>query len=143
MAIFKGSRTKPSGLFPEGTEYNYENHSPERRWMTRPTSKTLLLPNTVSRIYLIPGTVCNKLQYCKLFRRNSAVYSLSSSHQVSHLPILIRFFFSAVKQLHKLTPETCRIPNKRPLIRRFYSSTSFAILRSTKVSFLPSTECFL
>jgi hypothetical protein len=87
--------------------------------MTRPTSKTLLLPNTASRLYLMIGTVCNKLQYCRLFCRNSAVYSLSSSHQVSHLSILVRFFFSAVKQLHKLTHETYRIPNTRSLIRIF------------------------
>jgi len=80
--------------------------------------ETLLLPNTASRIYLMLGTVCNKLRHCKLLCRNSAVYSLPQSHQVSHLPILVRFFFSAVKQLHKLTKETYRIPNKRSLVRR-------------------------
>ena len=105
--------------------------------MTRPTSKTLLLPSTASRIYLMLGTECNKLQYYKMFRRDSAVYSPSSLHQVSHLPILVRFFFSAVKQLQKLTHETYRIPNKRSLIRflfhyvirhvKMYKSISSAI----------------
>ena len=58
------------------------------------------------------------LTHCKLLCHNSAVYSLPHSQQVSHLPILVRFFVSAVKQLHKLTNETYRIPNKRSLVRR-------------------------
>jgi hypothetical protein len=111
-----------------GTESNYENHNPDRRWMTRPRFKLCS-----SRIQLHQSTWF--LRLCEISDSIANYFAVRVLFTACHVcTILIPADFGQVllqfhQALHKLTQETCRTPNKISLIRRLLF---FDVIRHAK-----------